>query len=576
VSMKTIGHSPAWLRLDQQKVVGIVLLVVIGVLVLGPIAVLLRSSVAPPNTMPLETLGITFGSFVAIFQHPATPTIIGNTLLYAAGSVGFGVIIATWIAWLTERTDIPGKALIRVLMFAWMAVPPLVIGFGWILLINPGNGVLNVLARELFGVQGALFTIYSFWSLIMITAFAVVPTAFVMIAGLLRNMDPQMESAGKVLGGSGFAVARRITLPLLTPGLFSIGIYMGMAVVQAFDLPLIIGLTAKIPVMSTRVFLLSVPDNGIPDYALSSAFGVVLLAIALLLMWAYFRAIRSGERFRTVTGRGFRPKPTALGPLRWPAFGTAMLYFMIMALPLLMLAWTSLFPFYRLPSMESLPLASLDNYHRVLDSALVQRALVNTVLLVVLSASLVMLLSSLVAWFSVRGGGRFGRALDVLSFAPTAVPPVVMAMAILILYIKTPLYGTVWVLIIGHLTIYIAFGTRTMTSALIQLHKELGDAALVSGASWATSLRRIILPLVWPQVANGWLWVAAHSARDLTIPLVLMTTNNVVIASVVYTMWDFPDVPGAAAVSFLLVVALLIVVVPVQLLASRASTRGGG
>ncbi len=572
--MAATDRRPRRWRVDQQKITGIVLLAIVGVLVLGPLAVLLRASVAPPNTMPLETWAVTFSNFKAIFEHPATPTIIGNTLLYAAGSVGIGVAIATFIAWLTERTDMPGQALIRVMMFAWMAVPPLVIGFGWILLINPGNGALNVLARNLFGVQGALFTIYSFWSLILITALSVVPTAYVMIAGLLRNMDPQMESAARVLGGGRFAVARRITLPLLTPGLFSIGIYMVMAVVQAFDLPLIIGLTAKIPVMSTRVFLLSVPDNGIPNYSLSSAFGVVLLAIAVVLMWLYFRAIRTGEKFRTVTGRGFRPKPAVLGALRWPAFTAAMLYFAIMALPVLMLAWTSLFPFYRLPSLEALPLASLANFHRVLDSALVQRALVNTVLLVVLSASVVMLLSALVAWFSVRGGGLLGRVLDVMSFAPTAVPPVVMVMAILILYIKTPLYGTVWVLIIGHLTIYIAFGTRTMTSALIQIHKELGDAAMISGASWATSLRKVILPLVWPQVANGWLWVAAHSARDLTIPLVLMTTNNVVIASVVYTMWDFPDVPGAAAVSFLLVAALLVVVVPVQLLASRASTRG--
>jgi iron(III) transport system permease protein len=138
-----------------------------------------------------------------------------------------------------------------------------------------------------------------------------------------------------------------------------------------------------------------------------------------------------------------------------------------------------------------------------------------------------------------------------------------------VLYIRTPLYGTVALLVLAHLTIYIAFATRTMTSALIQLHKELADAALVSGASWFTTLRRVILPLVRPQLANGWLWVAAHSARDLTIPLALMTSANVVVASALWLMWDFPDLPGAAAVATLLVAALLLVVVPVQLLVTR-------
>jgi len=559
--------------LSQQTVALWLLLAIVAGLVVGPILVLLRTSLAPAGTLPLESAAVTFQHYATILGSRDTIRLVSNTLGYAVGSVTIGVAIATVLAWLTERTDMPGRVAVRILMFSWMAVPPLVFGFGWILLINPGNGALNVAARSLLGLSEAPFTIYSIWSLIGITALAVVPTAFVMISGLLRNMDPQLEQAARVVGGGAWAVMRRITLPLLTPGILSVGIFMFMAVVQAFDLPLIVGLTARIPVLSTRVYLLSSPDNAVPNYALSSAFGVVLLAVAMVLMWGYFRATRTSERFRVVTGRGFRPRRVALGRWRYPALLVPGLYFLIMILPLAMLFWTSLFPVYRLPSFAALPSASFGIYARVLDSPVVMRAAGNTVLLVLTSGTIVMTLAFLIGWFAVRAGQRLGRVLDILSFVPTAIPPIVMVMAILLLYLQTPLYGTVWILVIGHITVYLAFGTRTMSSALMQIHKELGDAALISGASWLTSLRKITLPIVWPHVLNGWLWVVAHSARDLTIPLVLMTAGNVVVSSALWLMWDFPDLAGAAALSMLLVAALLLLVVPLQLVAARSGDR---
>jgi iron(III) transport system permease protein len=557
------------LRLDQQATTRVVLLAVVAALVLGPLVVLVWGSVTPPGNLPTTAVAPTLANYARILGSDGTLDLLANTLVYAGGSVALGVTLAVALAWLVERTDIPGRTAIRILMFSWMAIPPLVTGFGWILLINPGNGALNVAARALLGLEQAPFTIYSMWSLVLITGLSVVPTAFVMTGGLLRNMDPQLENAALVLGGGRWTVLRRVTLPLLTPGILSVGMFMIMAVIQAFDLPLIIGLTARIPVLSTRIYLLSSPAGGLPNYGLSSAFGVLLLLLALLLMGGYFRATRAGQRFQVVSGRGFRPRRLALGPWRIPALLLAGGYFALMALPLAILAWTSLFPFYRLPAPGALADASLAVYGRVLGDPVIRRAALNTLILVAASGTLVMLLSSLIAWFSVRGGGRTGRLLDALAFAPTAVPPIVMVMAILLLYIRTPLYGTLWILVLGHVTIYLAFGTRTMGAALLQLHKELGDAALVSGASWATSLRRVVFPLVWPHILNGWLWVVAHSARDLTIPLVLMTSSNVVIASAVWLMWDFPDLPGAAAVSMLLVAALLALVVPVQIYAAR-------
>lgn len=553
----------------QQKFVLAILSATVALLVLGPVVVLIRASFTPAESMPLETITVTVANYVTLLVSSSTVRLVINTIVYALSSMVLGVVVATFVAWCTERTDMPGAFLIRVFMFSWMAVPAVVVGFGWILLLNPGNGALNVLARELFDFQGYLFSVYSFATLVVITAFAVVPTAYIMISGLLRNMDPQLEQAAKVHGGGAFATTFRITVPLLLPGLLSVGIYMFMAVVQTFDLPVIIGLTAGVPVLSTRVYLLSSPVNGMPNYGLAAAFGVMLLVLAIGLMWLYLRFTRSGERFRVVTGKAFRPRRIQLGRWRYPMAGLVGAYFVVMSLPIWILLWVSLHTEYVTPGIEGFSTLTLATFRRIIDNPMVIRATVNTVLMVVASATVVMLLSTLIGWFTVRSENRLGKVLDVLSFLPMAIPPIVLVLAVLLLYIRTPIYGTVWILVVSHSTIFLAFGTRTMSSALIQIHKELSDAALISGASWWKSLRLITFPLVWPQILNGWIWVFAHSARDLTVPLMLMTTTNIVVATALWNLWEFPDLPGAAAVSVLLMVALLAVAVPFQLYAAR-------
>ena len=569
-------HTPSRrsFRFGQQEITLAILLLFVGFLVFGPVLILVRTSFAPSGTMPLETWRFTLEHYAELFSNSSTWKLVYNTMVYALCSMCIGVVIATAVAWCTERTDMPGRSIVRVLMFSWMAVPALVVGFGWILLINPGNGALNVLFRAIFQVKGVIFPLYSFWALTIITAFAVVPTAYVMISGLLRNMDPQLEQAARVHGGNGWTVIVKVTLPLLVPGLFSIGIYMFMAVVQTFDLPLIIGLTARFPVLSTRVYLLSSPDNGLPNYGFAATFGVLLLVTATGLMWAYLRATSAGEKFRVVTGKAFRPRRIKLGGWMPVALGFVFAYCAVMALPLLMLLWVSLNTAYVTPSFDALPGLTFAVYSRVIANPVFGRALFNTVVLVVASATIVMVASALIGWFTTRTGSRAGKILDAMSFAPMAIPPIVLVLAIVLIYLRTPLYGSIWIIVLTHCTIFLAFGVRTMSTALIQIHKELSDAALVSGASWFTSFRKITLPLVWPQFVNGWLWVFAHSARDLTAPLMLLSTTNVVAASALWNMWQFPDLPGTAALSIMLMAALLLLVVPFQIYTARRLETG--
>jgi iron(III) transport system permease protein len=548
------------------------LLAVLVLLIAGPLLILLLTSVTPTGSLPFQTTNLTLDHFRAIITGDGTFRLLINTLIYASSSVAMGIFLAVGLAWLTERTDLPGRTLIRILMFSWMAVPPLVFGYGWILLINPGNGAVNVFLRALFGLKpGGPLSPYSIWALIGISGASLVPTAYIMISGLLRNMDPVLEDAGSVLGAARWRVIRRITVPLLAPGLLSVFIFLGMAMVQTFDLPLIVGMTARVPVLSTRIFMASSPDSGVPDYGIAAAFGVLLLVLAMALMWGYFRVIRFGERYRVVSGKGFRPKRATLGPIaKTGALVAVAVYFVLMILPLLILFWVSLLPFYQQPSLKAFGDVSFAAYAAVLGEPQVRRAIGNTILLFFSSATIVMAMSSLISWFSVRDKGRIGRWLDILSFAPIAIPPIVLAIALLLVFLGTPLYGTIWVLVIGHVTVYLSFGTRTMNGALIQIDRELENAALISGASWATSLRRVVLPLVWPHLLNGWLWVVAHSARDLTFALILLTSSNIIASASIYMMWDQPDLPGGASLSVLLVAGLMALVVPIQIYASRS------
>ena len=537
----------------------------------GPLVVLVWTSLTPPGTMPFASLALTLQNYATILADPVTYRLLWNTLVYAGGTVAVGLVLALALAWLSERTDLPGGGLVRTAMFVFIALPPLALTFGWILLLNSNNGALNVLLTRTLGFSSSPFDIYSMEMMIAISGIMLAPTMYTMLAGILRNMDPQLESAASAAGSHPLTIMRKVTLPLLTPGLLSVAIYSWMLMVQVFDTPLVIGLTAQVPVLSTRIYSLASAEGSVPRYGLSAAFGVVLLLLALVLMWGYFRTLRVSERFRVVTGKGFRPRRVRLGRWRWLALAFVVGYFALMLLPLLILIWTSLLPFYAIPSAEALGRATLANYTSVTNLASVQRAIGNTILLGLLTGNATMFLASLIAWFSVRSRSPIARWVDTMAFTPMAVPGIVMGIAVMMLYIQTPLYGTIWIIALAQVTLFIAFGTRTMNGALIQVHKDLENAAAASGARWLTGLRTILLPLLLPHFLTGWLWVVAHSFRDLTIPLLLRTTDNVVVSTSLLQLWNTPNFPGASALAVLMILGLMLLVIPVQVYAARHS-----
>lgn len=376
--------------------------------------------------------------------------------------------------------------------------------------------------------------------------------------------------------GAGTALLfRRVLLPLLLPALLAALVFLLIVGFVVFEIPGALGLPARIFVLSSQIYFLAAdPPGGFPLYGQISALASAFIALLLVLGLLYRRMTAAASRYRTVTGKGFRPRRMRLGPWRWAALAGVCLYFLLaVVLPVGMLVWTSLMPFQARPSWANLSLVTLENHLDFLASPRVFEAVANTALVAVLAATLVAVIATLVAWTTIRLRAPASGLLDTLAFLPIAIPGVMMGVALIYVYLTLDpiiaIYGTVWILVVAYTTEYLSFGNRAAGGVMVQLHPELEEAGRTSGAATLMVLRRITVPLLWPAIAAIWIWVLAHVMRELAIALMLQGRDNRVITTLLWAYWQGGEATRAAAVGVWLVLSLLFVLVAWQVLAAR-------
>jgi len=272
--------------------------------------------------------------------------------------------------------------------------------------------------------------------------------------------------------------------------------------------------------------------------------------------------VRGGQQFAVVTGKGYRPQPARLGVLRWPfSVGMGLYLAGTILLPFLALVWTSLLPFYALPSAAALKRVSFDNYAHLLRVPTLGAVVQNTAVVMVLTACLTATLSAIISWNSVRSSYRGSHVPDRLTFVVAAIPSIVVGLALTFIYVSLPLpiYGTSLIIAIALITRYLPFGTRVMDAALLQLHRELEEAAQLSGAGLATLMRKVVIPLVWPSFSRAWLWSGMHAMRDTTISIMLFVTSNGTLGALLWLIWtQYADIGMASALAVPLVLGSLL------------------
>jgi iron(III) transport system permease protein len=559
-------------RLRGRTVMAILAIAVLLYLVGGPLFILATSTFQKNEFgLPLSAGSRwTTENIQTVFGSSETYHVLITTLLFALGSLIVAFIVALSFSWLIERTNIPCRNLLFVLVVAPSGMPLLITSISWSLLLNPTNGVINQFLHAVLGIK---FSAYSLPGMILVQAFGMVPLTFLLITGSLRSMNGVLEDAADASGANRWRIVRKITLPLLTPALLGALIYEFVNSVENVDVPLVLGLPGHITVLSTTIFNNTHPATGLPDYGLSSTYGLLLLILALGPLIVYDRAIGSGGKYATITGRVRRPTRIDLGRWRIPMFIGAMSYIVVsFLLPLLILIFASVQPFYSGVNKAAFGKVTLNEWRNIWHTGSVGMAIKNTILLGVVVSVGTMLLSVMIAWVIVRARSRFIWILDLLAFMPHAIPGVVIGLSVLLLYLMLPLpiYGTIWIIVIAQSTLYVSLGTRLMGAAIAQTQVVLEEAAAASGAPMRRIWFRVIIPLIRPSFFNGALLVFMASMQNLTLPLMLSSPGNVVLSSLIWDRWNY-GLPTQAAV--LSVVMTAITVTIAALLRGGSGTR---
>lgn len=521
-------------RQDPQVAVMAVVGVVIAYLSLSPTVMLFYGSfLSKPLGVPGD---FTLFHYIRAYSDPLTYQLLLNSFIFAACSSLLATILATTVAWITVRTNAPFRKLFELTAIIPNIFPPVMLAVAWTVLLSPRTGLINRFLMEVFGFENAPLNIYSMEGMVFVEALITAPLAFLIVSASLYSMDPSLEEAARVAGSSNLQIAGRITLPMVRPALLAAATLNFVRAIESFDTPAIIALPARIEVFTTKIYREAVGAFP-PNQNMAATYAISLLAITMLFVYFYRRLTSRSERYVTVTGRGYRPMVIDLG--RWRYFASAiagLILLLIVVLPFLALIFVSFVTYVHVPGAKTWDLLTLDNYRSNLADGRTYRALQNSLFLAVTGATLCMLLASLTAYMTTKTKTAGRGIIDGLTFIPWAFPGTALAIGLLwtYVYIPLPIYGTIWILLIGYITRFLPYGLRSMSSTIVQIHDELEDASKACGAGFVATFWRILLPLMRPGFIAGWIILATIYLREFSTSVFLYSPGSEPIGPLLY------------------------------------------
>jgi iron(III) transport system permease protein len=494
-----------------------------------------------------------------------------HSLVISIGATLLALLIGSALAWMVIRTDMPGRNIINALATIPYIMPSWTIAQAWTVMFkNRTTGGTQGLFEYLLGQGPPDWLAYGPIPIIISSALHYYTFFFLFTAAALMSIDSSLEEAGELMGANRWRILRKITFPLIVPALLSGFIMTFSKVMGTFGGPNVLGLPVGYYTISTMIRA----DMKLSNYADGFVLAITLILFSMTTIYINQRVVGTRKSYETIGGRGFMANRTQLRNWKFVLTAIVITFQILVAfLPLALLTLSTFMLDDGIYSLSNLTLAhwigesNPDINHGlpgVLRNPAIYQAAWNTIALSLCTAFFVAVLGVILGYAIVKGRGtRLGKLVEQISFIPYVIPGIAFGAVYISMFAQPvgpipPLYGTFALLVIVSVAKHIPYSARTGASAMLQVGRELEEAAEVANANVWRRFRRIIFPLTSPGFVSGFLMTFITTMRELSLIILLVTPATQVLSSMTIRYNENSDTQLANAVIIILIVLVLI------------------
>jgi iron(III) transport system permease protein len=511
------------LAFQQGTLVPLVASSIAGAAIITPVAIVLWRSL---TTGKLGfSVGLTATNYLRVFSDRDILPMLGNSIAYAAGSAALGTGLGALLAWIVARTNTPGKTLVELMPLYPILMPPIMKNIAWILLLAPKSGILNNFLLEYFGIDWQIFNAFSMAGMVWVFGLACVPLGYLFLLPVFLSFDPSLEESAYIAGSKPVNTMLKITFPLAVPAFLSAFVLNFLRGLRSFETPVLQGTPGGIHVFVSRVY-----DSMALEFntGLATAYSIVLVILSIIALFFYVRTTRFSERYATITGKGYRVKVMDIGKWKYLTFLCVFVYFLVgIAIPFVVLIVVSMIPYFDYETFMKFPTnAVLTNYYTVLKHPSFITGLYNSLILSVTIAVVTVFVGIVMAFTIYRTRAYGTKVFEFIGTLPLAFPPLVLSVGLVIVFLGTPLYNSLWALGLGLFVAYFPYAFRNASGSIVNIHKELDEAAWVHGARWRHVFFKITLPILKPSVGGALFYIFIEAIRNVDVAVLLTSPGK--------------------------------------------------
>ena len=484
-------------------------------------------------------------------------------------AVGFGGAVA----WFITRSDIPGKKFLSTIFVFPYIMPSWSIAMFWenffkntkIVACYNQMGMLE----SLTGICVPEWVLYGFFPCAMCLGIHYAPFAYLLIGGILRNMDANLEEAATVLKASRFKILRRITLPIVTPALISTVLLVFSSSISSYTVPAFLNKNGSFSTVSTTMRSLF---NTAAMQGQGFVVAIVLLVFSVIILTLNNKLTGKRKSFTTISGKSGQVSLVKLGKARMPLTVVIMVISVFFAIvPLVSFALESLLEvpgdystisLYYWTTTDTLENRVFGSSQGILRNPTIWRALGNSLIVSFMVALISGTFGILIGYACARKrGSRLARWVSNMAFFPYLIPAMsfgAVYLSVSFLPAFTFLHGSVLLLIIVGGIKFLPFASKSGANAMMQVSAEIEEAAFIIGVPWWKRMVRILFPIQKASFISGYLLPFISCMRELSLFVLLAAPGSIITV----VLQDF-EVNGLTQISnginFLIIMIVLLV-----------------